>query len=318
MLNGIPRSECDKCYHDETAVSNGNKRLSMRQRSNMLYTIPREKCTEEFDSVRYIEMPVDNICNLECKMCNSKFSSKLQSRDKFLGDLVYKKLEPNFNKFDNIDISKVTHVKILGGEPFITPNFIKFIDYLIERVNATEVTVEIATNGTCVPDKEIIEKLNLFKNLDIGVSLDSFDKSNDYQRYGGSYLETFNNAILYRTIFKNVLVYTHSVVTLLNANTLGNTINKLEKHFSISIDFLRDPKELSVLCAPKQYLDWIVESNSHSEKASLMINSIIKRNTYDEKLWNDFLNSIKKLDNYYKVELKDFNQPLANFLLNFK
>jgi len=318
MLNGIPRKECDKCYHEENAVNKDNKKLSMRQRANMRDNVSREKCTEEFDSIRYIEMSVDNICNLECKMCDSSFSSKLQSRDKFLGNLVYKKLEPKFNKFDNIDISKVTRVKILGGEAFVSPNFIKFIDYLIERTNPNDVTIEIATNGSCVPDKEIIEKLNLFKNLEIGVSLDSFDKSNDYQRYGGSYLETFNNAILYRTIFKNVHVFTHSVITLLNANTLGNTINKLEKHFSISIDFLRDPKELSVLCAPKQYLDWIVESNGHSEKASLMINSIIKRNTYDEKLWNDFLNSIKKLDNYYKVELKDFNQPLANFLLNFK
>ena len=49
--------------------------------------------TNKFDKVRYIEMSVDNVCNLECKMCDSKFSSKLQLRDKYLGNTTHKKLE---------------------------------------------------------------------------------------------------------------------------------------------------------------------------------------------------------------------------------
>ena len=96
------------------------------------------------------------------------FSSKLQLRDKFLGYEVHKKLEPNFKKFDNTDLSKLVYVKLLGGEPFMTPNFIKFIDYLLERVDPTKVSIEIATNGTVVPSKEVIEKFFFFRILIVG------------------------------------------------------------------------------------------------------------------------------------------------------
>lgn len=315
MINGISRTDCKDCYAEEN-IDIESMRINFNKKFSNV--INKETCTENFDSLRYIEMAIDNICNLQCKICDSKRSSRLQARDKFLGIKVYKKLEPNYHKFDNIDISKVARVKILGGEPFMSPNFIKFIDYIIKRANPKDITIEISTNGTSVPDKEIIEKLNLFKNLNIAVSLDSFDKSNDYQRVGGSYIETFNNALLYRNIFKNSHVYTHSVITLLNANKLGDTMNELGKHFNTSIDFVKWPNHLSIFHAPKEYLDWIIESNSHNDKAINMIKNFIKNSKYDEELWKKFLESISTLDDYYDTKLKNFNEPLANFLLDFK
>jgi organic radical activating enzyme len=317
MLDGTRRSECQKCYKQEE-TSELTDRTSMRLFLNNRFSsiITKDDCEEQFDSLRYIEMSIDNICNLQCKMCTSMFSSKLQLRDKFLGYTVHKKLEPNFKKFDNTDLSKLVYVKLLGGEPFMTPNFIKFIDYLLERVNPNNVSIEIATNGTVIPSKEVIEKLNRFKMLYINVSLDSMDLSNDYQRYGSSYITTFDNTKLYETIFKNTHVSIHSVISILNANTLANTLDVLigQHNYHVSVDFVRDPEHLSLLHAPTDFVNKILEINSSNNTAYKLISKFVKSAKYNKEIWQELLNSISTLDNFYNTNLKDYNMFLYNYI----
>ena len=317
MLDGTRRSECQKCYKQEE-TSELTDRTSMRLFLNNRFSsiITKDDCEEQFDSLRYIEMSIDNICNLQCKMCASMFSSKLQLRDKFLGYTVHKKLEPNFKKFDNTDLSKLVYVKLLGGEPFMTPNFIKFIDYLLERVDPNNVSIEIATNGTVIPSKEVIEKLNRFKMLYINVSLDSMDLSNDYQRYGSSYITTFDNTKLYETIFKNTYVSIHSVISILNANTLANTLDVLigQHNYHVSVDFVRDPKHLSLLHAPTDFVNKILEINSSNNTAYKLISKFVKSAKYNKEIWQELLNSISTLDNFYNTNLKDYNMFLYNYI----
>ena len=316
MLNGVKREECKKCHIQEENQDSYTTSMRLHMNKRFSPVITKEQCTEDFDEVRYIEFSIDNICNLQCKMCTSMFSSRLQSRDKLLNLPVHKKLEPQFNKFDNVDLSKLMRVKILGGEPFITPNFSIFIDYLLERVDPTKVTLDIITNGTTIPEPDLIKKLNKFEKLEIWVSLDSFDKSNDYQRYGSSYLETFENAKTYEKIFPKSEICFHSVISVLNGNTLSNTLNVLstqEKYF-VSVDFIRDPEYLSILYAPPSYIEWILELNKNNERAIRLIKGFTKRAKYNEQIWNAFLDNTKTLDKYYGTTLKDFNEPLVNFI----
>lgn len=313
MLMGIKSPGCTKCYDQE---GNGTA-TSLRTYINGRFShVDKSNCTTQFEKLRYIEMSIDNICNLQCKMCDSKFSTRLMNRDEFLGEEVFKKLEPNFRKFNNTDLSNLELVKILGGEPFMTPNFVKFIDYLIERSDPTQITIEIATNGTVIPSYAVIEKLNKFKMLDIHVSLDAFDLSNDYQRYGSSYIDTFNNTKMYETIFQNVQTSFHTVVSLLNANTLANTVNVLmEQHgYHMSVDFVRYPYHLSLLYAPEEYVQWVLDKNKHNETAHRLISTFLNVNSYNEKHWSDFLYYTKKLDGYYNTRLEDYNLELCNFL----
>ena len=130
----------------------------MRQYNNEYFSNIRiEDCNENFSQVQYIEMSIDNICNLQCQMCNSKFSSKLINRDKLLGNTVYKKLEPSFRKFDSVDLSKLEKVKILGGEPFITPNFSKFIDRGAKRIESNYGSKNTVSNVSFLnPDQSIV------------------------------------------------------------------------------------------------------------------------------------------------------------------
>ncbi len=313
MLNGIKSPGCTKCYDQE----GGGTATSLRTYINDRFShVNKDTCTTSFEKLRYIEMSIDNICNLQCKMCDSKFSTRLMNRDEFLGEEVFKKLEPNFRKFNNTDLSNLELVKVLGGEPFMTPNFVKFIDYLIERSDPNQITIEIATNGTVIPSYAVIEKLNKFKMLDIHVSLDAFDLSNDYQRYGSSYLDTFNNTKMYETIFKNAQTSFHTVVSLLNANTLANTVDILmvEHGYHMSVDFVRYPYYLSLLYAPPEYVEWVLDKNKSNEVAYKLVSTFLAVNSYNEKHWTDFLYYTNKLDGYYNTKLEDYNVELYNFL----
>lgn len=316
MLENKPTAGCQKCYSQEAKGS--GSATSMRQfHNNRWKDIKRENCTEKFEHVKYIEMSVDNICNLQCKMCDSKFSSKLINRDKFLGNPVYKKLEPSFNKLDSVDLSQLRMVKILGGEPFITPNFPKFIDYLIERADVSKIVIDIATNATAIPSESLIEKLNKFAFININISLDAYDTANDYQRVGSNYIETYENSLKYRQILKHADFSYHITTSLLTANKLGDTLSFLRKNGQhYSVDFVRHPEHLSLLYAPKSYIKWVIEKNAKDPIAATMLRSIGKENNFDESRWKEFLNSIITLDKYYNMSLKDYNNDLYQYLID--
>lgn len=314
MLAGEQLPGCKKCYSQEADLKS-NKR-SMRQYFNDEIKLDPASCTVQFDSVRYIEMSIDNICNLQCRICDSKFSSKLQNRDRYLDKPVFKKLEPSFVKFDNVDLSNLERIKILGGEPFITPNFEKFIDYILERAEPANILLDVATNGTTVPNEVLIEKLNRFKSIYINVSIDSVTRSNDYQRFGSNHTQTLEIARRYETLIPKSSVSYHITVSIYTAGSLGKTLayfESIDKFYSV--DFVRHPSHLSLLHTPENYNKWVLEQNRDHSTAYDLIKNVLKENQYNIKYWHDFLEFTKKLDNYYRVSLKDYDRDFYDFLV---
>jgi organic radical activating enzyme len=309
MLNNQWDKGCAKCLMQEQ-----NNVTSMRQFMNYRYNfVDIKNLSDNFEKIRYIEMSLDNICNLECKMCSSEFSTKLIKRDKALGNKVYKKLEPNFKKLDNVDLSELYWIKILGGEPFISPNFEKFLDYIIFRSNPEEISIEISSNTSVIPSKNIIDKLNLFKKIYINISIDSYDKSNDYQRFGGSYKTTYDNSLIYSKLFYSIHISYHCTISILNANKFETLIEKVNQNNNISFDFVRYPLHLSLKYVPSNFYDWLLDEVKNKTAIKLIL-SIKSENKYNEKIWNDFLTKTKFLDEYYKVNLEDYNYSLYQFL----
>lgn len=311
LLAGIPRIECKKCYIEEK-----NDRPSLRTIINPVIDIKQQDCNTHFSSVQYLELSIDNICNLQCKMCDSKFSSRLIGRDQFLGNPVHKKLEPNYAKLSSLDLSKLTRIKLLGGEPFITPNLEQFLDFIAEHVDVSNVNLDINTNATTIPTDRIVHKLNQFKFLEINVSLDSYSRTNDYQRWGSDYKQSFDNALVYSNIFKNKLIAFHSTISLLTANDLAHTLNVLQgvHNYHVSIDFVRSPEHLCMLYAPPDYKDWILKANESNDTAYSVIGNFLKDAVYDPVIWQEFINTTSKLDKFYNTKLEDYNPLLSAFI----
>jgi|TARA_B110000503_G_scaffold143370_1_gene244412 organic radical activating enzyme len=311
LLAGVARDECKKCYVEEK-----NHRASYRNNMNTVINLKPEDCNDRFDSVQYLELSIDNICNLQCRMCDSKFSSRLIGRDQFLGNPVHKKLEPSYEKLRSLDLSKLTRIKLLGGEPFITPNFERFLDFIAEQVDVSQVYLDINTNATVIPNDKIVYKLNQFKFLEFNVSLDSYSSSNNYQRWGGDYQQSFNNVLVYEKIFKKKYIAYHTTISTLTANDLAHTLNILTglHNYHVSIDFVRSPEHLCMLYAPPEYVKWVLAANESNTTAYSVTSNFLKDAVYDVAIWQQFIETTAKLDNYYNIKLADYNPALAEFL----
>ena len=322
MLQGVKRLECTKCYEQEQ-VLNGHKRSkSLRHWMNSLFPhIDKNTLTDDPDNIRYIEMSIDNLCNFQCRMCDSKFSSQLQKRDAHMGRRVYKKLEPNFTKFDDKDLSKLEYIKLLGGEPFMSPNFQPFLDYLSTKgADFPNIRLQISTNGSKRPKPELLAKLNQFGKIEINVSLDAWHPVNDYQRQGGVYTDVYDNAMWYRNQLSNSHVNFHTVVSIYTANYLGTTLKFLmdEKDNDVSVDFVRDPEWQSLNIAPPEYVAWCLEQNSHHEFACKLINNFVSNNQPDPIMWQQAVNNTIKMDQYYNKTLQSVNPGAYHKMMELK
>jgi len=318
MLQGIKVEQCKKCYFEE---DNGINSYRKYAKDNFL--TPEDSFKDNnFKEMRYLEISLDNICNLQCRMCSSNFSTKLILRDQELSKhswnkndyKVYKKLEIDYSFLEKMDISKLTEIKLLGGEPFMSPNFNKFIDYILNKSNPENISLFIATNGTHKLSQEVIAKLSKFKLLKIKVSMDTYSKANDYQRFGGSYLDVWSNLLEYQKIWPSAEIGIHCVISTYNANKLGVTLAHLKVNkIDYKLDFVRN-QEMSLLYVPDDFANWLRDLNNENAIAKKYVNDILDRREFSEEKWDVFLKNIKILDSFYKTNLKDYNFELYEFL----
>jgi len=318
MLLGKKIEQCKKCYFEED-----NNISSYRNYAKHFFLKEGDEFKDnKFKEMRYLELSLDNICNLQCRMCSSNFSTKLILRDQELSKYswnkndyrAYKKLEIDFSFLDKIDITKLQEIKLLGGEPFMSPNFNKFIDYIISKIAPENITLFIATNGTHKLSNELIDKLSKFKLLKLRVSFDTYSKANDYQRFGSSYLEVWNNLLKYIEVWPNAEIGVHSVISTYNANKLGISLEQYKKYnVDYRLDFVRN-QEMSLSFIPVDLAEWLRDKNSEDEVASKYINNILDEREYAPDKWEMFLKNTKILDNFYNISLKDYNPELYEVL----
>lgn len=224
-----------------------------------------------------------NECNLACKMCSPRASSKIASYYKKWNILDntftnWTNDQESFKNFLNsVDTLDIHRLHLMGGEPFVNKKFEVIIDHLIST-NRREISLSFVTNGTAI-NYEIVEKLKFFKSCDIEVSIESIESNNHYIRQGCD-TEKLKQNILF---LKNQEGYNFNIVLrtvpqLLSVNTYHKLIlwaweNKLpiEGLPLISPSYLAInilPSNLKVLFIREieQVLNVIKKSNSENFK----------------------------------------------------
>jgi organic radical activating enzyme len=204
LEGGIPAS-CTKCFEEE---SNGvvSKRLWE------LYEWNRDgldfqqliKDTAEDGSVppiiRYMDLRLGHTCNLKCVMCSPHDSSRwLQDYDKVMDGLKSKvvKFQLNFEKteFNNTwyekpefweevfeQIPNITQLYFAGGEPLMIKEHRRFLDEIIRRGYAKNISLRYNSNGIFV-NEDIINVWSQFKQVRYAFSIDAQGDRNHYIRF---------------------------------------------------------------------------------------------------------------------------------------
>jgi len=206
----------------------------------------------------FLDIRLDNICNFMCRMCGGDNSIAFRTEDenvksKSIASVLFK----------NIDfINKFKKIYIGGGEPFLSPSFLKFLQLLSENK-----TIMISSNFSNIKI-DILDELKRFKKVIFYPSIDGIDEVGEYIRYGFKTSAFFDNFNVVTKKFECIPVVTVSALNLL---TLDKLILKLEEVIdinSIYLNILDYPSEFSITTLPS-YLKLLYQTRIKKIKNKL-------------------------------------------------
>lgn len=191
MEGGIDDEGCQKCsLEDAQGLKSMRRRVIESQQLSISSSVELEG----------MELGFSRVCNLKCRTCNSQFSTKWEADESQMGvvrdkyeNLQFKWHEVNFEELKNLKTLKIT-----GGEPFLSPDFVKFVNYLDDLQLTPNIEIEIFTNATVMPKPSIIEKLTRFKRLNLVMSIDGFREQNHYIRHPSDWQQIEDVARVWR------------------------------------------------------------------------------------------------------------------------
>ena len=278
-------SACHKCYNEEdTGIT------SRRHKSNQKSVIFTKSAFEEsfeqsphYEKFLYskqnqgetqtlsVDLHIDlgNFCNLACKMCDPRASSKiavqhvkwgLNEDKKYVGS-DWTQNEEVWNRFlQELLKMKLKNIHFMGGETILTKRFHNFLDFMIEH-KRFDLNFSFVTNGTTF-DAELIKKLKLFQRVGIEISIETITERNSYSRQGTNTNEVLENIKKYNRECDNdrVSLTMRSAVSLLTIGHYDTLLDYcLTNKFNIKPLIVTTPSFLQVNNLPdtikKKYLE---------------------------------------------------------------
>ena len=146
-------------------------------------------------------------------------------------------------------------VALAGGEPFLLEEFYHILEQIIEQGNAKATEVIISTNLTLLP-KRFIGLIDKFKKIHLCVSIDGFEKSQEYIRY----------PIKWKTFDRNI-------------QNLANIVNEFD---NLCVSFAATLQALNLLEFPAilKYYNRISSKNEKQSRIYFYLHQV----TYPEHL----------------------------------
>lgn len=250
MIAGHRPEGCTRCWQEEDS---GKK--SLRQRYSHHKKLGN--INTEFPKIEWLELSISNECNLMCRMCDSKYSHRLFEEEKEYFGKTQSSVKNTKMQIEAIFpyISTLKHLKITGGEPLLTPDHWRLLDYIIDQNHADHIYLNYSTNCTVYPKKHIIERWKHFEYIELAISLDSIvAKENEYLRHGTKQNDVLKNIKRFCELQDeiNLTVIARPTVTILNVFHLPETLEWLDnQNIRHNATHLTSPSHLSITVLPE-------------------------------------------------------------------
>ena len=275
-LQGLDESLCGQCYAED-AMGSSSKRVKENLKSGISNLQFDKTYTQSFDKP-YFDYSADNLgksnmepysfhmslgneCNLACKMCGPTASSKIavqMLRDKTYNGPVRMNWTTNQEAWDMVvnyicNTKTLKFVHIIGGEPLLNPKFEELVDRLI-AAGKTDIYFGFTTNGTTV-NVPLIEKLNAFRHVDIGISIEAIGDLNNAIRDGSTTQTVLDNIDIYLKHRSEAHVYVtvRPVPSALSVHTLDDLYRWcISRKLDVLTNMLTWPKYQQIRNLPKE------------------------------------------------------------------
>lgn len=301
MLKGNKLAGCEQCYAAEQHGA-----LSGRQEAIRDFGHPTEP------TLKYLAINFDNLCNLKCRGCATTSSHLWQDDEIAIYGASFLDTKYITTEFQ-ADYSHLTHIKISGGEAFLSKRADKFFADLKKQDVLKNIDLGISSNGTTLPSPEAVIAMTESKNCTLSISVDGIGPLNDYFRSGSNFDKLVENLHYFKSL--GIAIRMHTTVSIYNVNMLQEIEDFFELNFP---EFDRGhrvllwPQQLSVQHMPddlKAQVQPIVES--YGDKYSDVLEAL---NSTTDNLFGHFLNFHNKLDSLRNESLGDSNRLLANYI----
>ena len=249
ILNGEQIPHCKKCYDldNQQMISPRLRESSRWLKDPEIVSYLKNWAPNSSHKTFFYDLRFDNKCNLACISCDAKNSS-----------LIAKELNVTVPKyklnFDINDCLKAKKIYLAGGEPLIIDEFIDLIFKIADLDQQPELVIN--TNLTTITPKlkSVLSRIN---NLTLTISVDSFERVNEYHRWPMKWSKFLNNLLYVR----NNLDCTIQFNSVVDAVTVINLAKLVE------IEHLTDQWSLNILTSPSAL---VVNNLPEKEKENII------------------------------------------------
>jgi radical SAM protein with 4Fe4S-binding SPASM domain len=304
FLDGKKPKECQSCWNEEAAgVSSFRLQFA---KDKHIDTRQMEFTPIASSGPRALDLKLNNVCNLKCRICGPQASSTFlkEHQEQFnikIEDGAYwisnKILGTTNEEVINAWSQELKHIEITGGEPMASPENIKILELIIKNDCAKDITVLLNTNGTLY-NKKFIDLLTQFKQVTLCISIDDLEHRLEYERYPTEWNTILENIAKFKALastHKNIWLTLCPTVSIFNVYYLPEYL-AWAKSTGIWIYFniLHYNPCYSIKNLPPMLKEIVLTRIPHKEFNE--IRNFLNLDCEDDKLIYEFIENTKSFD----------------------
>lgn len=189
FMQGRKPKACERCWRDEAAGIKSKRQLDAARYDTEI----------RGPGIRFLSVPMGNLCNLKCRICDPAASSSWikEHRDLFGSEVRLHQWHKDPATWQKL-IDTAQHcleLHIHGGEPFLHDHseHVDMISSIVAAGNATGMRLHYSTNGTVWPDSKLWNLWSEFRQVDLQISVDDVGKRFEYNRHPANWEEVRDN-----------------------------------------------------------------------------------------------------------------------------
>jgi len=331
MLEEKPVTSCNTCYLKEQVYKDDSVFRASYNR-NFIKHFKKVTSTNSDGSLDQFELnqlnyKPNNLCNLQCRMCSSEYSSSLHQVEREIGKTVVggALIQSNSSLLKQYTkhIDHLQQIIFEGGEPLMMKETYDFVE-LLDKHKRHNIQLQYITNmtHTGLGKRQALDMWRNFSNVIVYASLDAEHERGLYLR-PGSY--KWNQIVGFRQQMieqrPDIFFCVHSTLTLLNALHMPDFHRSWVEQGLVDaehwiVNTLTNRQYLKVATAPeylkdqirekyRKHIEWLRPIDPYSKSTSgytSILHALDDSEPFDSEL---FWKEIELRDRYHNANLLD-------------
>jgi pyruvate-formate lyase-activating enzyme len=319
LLAGIQMPDtCNNACYEREETGNESPRQFESLEMVMNLRLTNKQDLKNIKNPVVYDIRPSNKCNIMCRMCDADHSHLIEEENKKIGFPIRNddwKLQAF--PYDKINFDTVERIYWAGGEPTVMPEFYEFLRNCIKQ-SRTDFDLNIGTNGQKI-SKTLLTLLKEFPRVTFSVSIDGYEKINDYIRWLSNFEVIESNC--HRMINDGHVLAFQTVFSMYNATRIHEIYEFYDRKFPGCNTLVQPASPVSGYLGPwhNPLREQVLESMYRCRETKVYYNN--GRNTndlveevitrfknydYDPKLLAEFFQYNDKLDQARGSRLSDY------------